>query len=496
MPSEETIQQIKIRNVIGEKTDLASLNARSSLSSLIKAQLLKITGVPNLIHLYGALGLNKTLTFDAGEDGSVVLFSDGTYLYAGLWNAFNPGKIIKIDLTTFTKITSLTLSVAGGVNSLVSDGTYLYAGLAYDGVIPNAKIAKIDLRSFTEVGVLTSTADAGNVSLFSDGTYLYAGTDVTFPFSQIIKIDLNTFTEVFVLTTTIKRIRDLFCDGSYLYAGGSIGNIIKIDINTFSELSTLILKTNQSIRNLFSDGTYLYASTGDVPARIHKIDLDTFTEISSINLGNATSSALFSDGTYLYYGYYIFIIKLDLSTFTLINTISTIASVKSLFSDGTYIYIGHNWQSPAQVSRIYIIPTSDLHKRKIDIIDEQIHSGKHFVAPPNAPGILISSGGPPGYTKGTYTEVIAANAVQTQFFLTGLTISNLTADTDYEFDIAIGDSPNESVIATVSGQQSNSASKDLDLSVPIKISSNTRVSVACSDDTGAQTANVKIKYKI
>jgi len=96
MPKEETIEMRHIRGVIGEKENLPSLNARSTLSSIIKSIMIKLYGVPHIIHLYGALNVNKTITLNAGEITIVSLFSDGTYLYAGL--ATSPGKIIKIDL--------------------------------------------------------------------------------------------------------------------------------------------------------------------------------------------------------------------------------------------------------------------------------------------------------------------------------------------------------------------------------------------------------------
>jgi len=91
MPKEETWELRHIRGVLGEKTDLASLNARSSLSSILKSIITKFYGVPQLIHLYGALGLNETLTLAVGEANVSSIFSDGTYLYAALYTS--PGKV-------------------------------------------------------------------------------------------------------------------------------------------------------------------------------------------------------------------------------------------------------------------------------------------------------------------------------------------------------------------------------------------------------------------
>ncbi len=120
MPKEETIQVIKIKNVIGEKEDSPELNPRASLSSRVRSLILKLFGVPQLAHLYGALEINKTLTLNTGEDYVRALFSDGTHLYAGIGTS--PGKVVKIDLETFTIVSTLTLATGEiSVYSLFSD---------------------------------------------------------------------------------------------------------------------------------------------------------------------------------------------------------------------------------------------------------------------------------------------------------------------------------------------------------------------------------------
>jgi len=172
MPGEDTNEMMKVRAVQGELEDLPEDNPRATLSSRIRSLLLRATGIPQLIHLYGSLELDKTLTFAIGEDKTNVLFSDGSYLYAGLDTS--PAKIVKVDLSDFTIVSTLTF--AAGENrcyGLFSDGSYLYAGLDTSP----AKIVKVDLSDFTIVSTLTFAAgEAYTTSLFSDGTYLYAGT--------------------------------------------------------------------------------------------------------------------------------------------------------------------------------------------------------------------------------------------------------------------------------------------------------------------------------
>jgi len=458
IPKEETIELRHVRGVIGEKENLPSLNARSTLASIIRSIVTKSYGVPQLIHLYGALVSNKTLTFAAGENNIRSLFSDGTYLYAGL--SISPGKVVKIDLSTFTAVSTLTFA----------------AGEDYV------------------------------ISLFSDGTYLYAGVD-TAP-GQVVKIDLATFTTVSTLTFAVGEdyIRSLFSDGTYLYAGSSTtpGQVVKIDLSTFTKVSTLTFAAGEdNVTSLFSDGTYLYAGLLTAPGKIIKVDLSTFTTVSTLTfaVGENNTYSLFSDGTYLYIELYTSpgkIIKVDLSTFTKVSTLTFAAgenNVSSMFSDGTYLYAGVH-VSPGKVVRRYIIPSNDLHQRKISLINEQTHTGRYYTYPPNAAGVTITSAAG-AYTKGDYTEIIPVDTILTQYYITGITISNMTVNTDYELDIATGLAAAEVIIATVSHMTDNTnLAHECLFPIPIKISSNIRISARSSDGTGSLTSIVKIRYKL
>ena len=500
IPKEETIELRHVRGVIGEKEDLPKQNPRASLSSRIRTLLLRTVGVPQLTHLYGTLEPTKTLTFAVGENQVSTTFTDGTYMYAGLDTS--PSKIVKIDLNTFTKVSTLTLDTGeNAIRSMFSDGTYLYVGTLTDP----GKIIRIRLSTFTKVSTLTlDTGIEYNIrSLFSDGTYLYAGcatpSDV-----RIVKIDLSTFTKVSTMNSggvTEFNVCALFSDGSYIYAGldMSPGKIVKIDLSTFTKVSTLTLSKN-GMGALFSDGNYLYVS---VVEYVIKIDLSTFTEVSTLSVNYAQFIySLFSDGTYLYAGVANVdpskIVKIDLSSFTIVSTITLGAGlyqVRTLFSDGTYLYIGLYW-APGVIIRYYIIPMSDLHKRKMDLINEQTHTGTYYTYPPNAAGVTITSAAGT-YTKGSYTEIIPVNTISTQFFITGVTLSNLTVNTDYELDIATGAAASEVIIATVSHMTDNTnLAHECLFPIPIKVSSNTRISARSSDGTGSLTSIVKIRYKI
>ena len=217
----------------------------------------------------------SALTLSTGEDYVFALTVSGNYLYAGLLTT--PGKIVKIDLTTFTKVSTLTLaSNEGPVYRLIVIGNYLYAGL---GTAPG-KIVKIALTTFTKVSTLTLEWGENFVYDFAVvGNYLYAGLGTT-P-GKIVKIDLTTFTRVSTLTldTGEHYVRALIVIENYLYAGITTtpGRITKIDLTTFTRVSTLALATEED--NLFSmaaSGGCIYAGLYETPGVIVKTGFEPY----------------------------------------------------------------------------------------------------------------------------------------------------------------------------------------------------------------------------
>jgi hypothetical protein len=309
--------------------------------------------------------LPSTLTLESGEDYVYSLAVSGGYLYAGL--PTSPGKIVKIDLSTFTKVGTLTLSGVDEdyVYSLAVSGGYLYAGLY---CTPPGKIVKIDLSTFTKVGTLSLGSGEDYVySLAVSGGYLYAGLD-TSP-GKIVKIDLSTFTKVATLTLSAGEnyVESLAVSGGYLYAGlpTSPGKVVKIDLSTFTEVGTLTLASGENnVYSLAVSGGYLYAGLSTSPGKIVKIDLSTFTKVATLTLSageNYVYSLTFSADGYLYAGLYTSpgkIVKVDPSTFTKVGTLTLSAGenyVYSLtFSADGYLYAGLE-TSPGKIVKAKVV---------------------------------------------------------------------------------------------------------------------------------------------
>jgi len=506
MPKEETIELRHIRSVVGEKTDLPNSGYNTTLSNMLKSQIIRNFGNPNLIHNTGAYELDKTITLNSGENNVISILSDGKYLYAG--SQTSPGMIVRVDINTFTRESALTLDVGENViNYLIMQGDYIYAGL---GTSPG-KIVKINRKSFTRDSVLT--LDAGENTIYQqaiDGIYLYAGLH-TSP-AKITRINLNTFTKTSTLTFAVNedKITSLYMDRGFLYAGFQTNPAIikQVDTKTFTESNSLTMEAGESnIFHLTSDGIYIYAITSESPAKIFKISYDpetnTLSRIKSLTLpvGDNQARGLIFNGMHLIAGLYTSPAKhvyIDQSTFEPVYTYTfPIGSdlLHNLYTDGIYIYSPH-YQSPSKISRTYILPLNDIFQKAITLLLEQTHTGRYYTYPPNAAGVTITSAAG-AYTKGNYIEIIPVNTISTQFFITGVTLSNLTVNTDYELDIATGLAAAEVIVATVSHITDNTnLAHECLFPIPIKISSNTRISARSSDGTGSLTSIVKIRYKI
>lgn len=307
--------------------------------------------------------MQKTVTLMSGQNYCRSSVESDGYLYVGVKHdthddTTNPAQIVKIDLSTFTVVGVLTLTVCTDVYSLIIKGTYLYAGLEYN------KIAKINLSTFTEESILTLSASGDFHSLYEtffdpvyslvvSGDYLYAGL-----VGRIDKISLLTFAAITSLdVTAINGIVTSVSSGNYLYCA-TYDSIAKINLASLELESTL---TIDSI-SLIVDGNYLYNGRSDAVtgnATIDKINLITFTVESTLDTGNSGvpyANFLISNN-YLYSGLATepgIIVKIDLATFTMDSTLTLGAGendVRSLSVYSAHLYAGL-YTSAGQVSKI------------------------------------------------------------------------------------------------------------------------------------------------
>jgi hypothetical protein len=323
---------------------------------------------------------NQYLTLDTGETNCMNMAFDGKYVYAVLNPNYgsDPGKIVKIDPVTLTKISTLTLSPTDRVAiNIIYDGTYLYVWLATSP----AKIVKINPVTMQQVGstlTLNSGEDSGfgNIMAF-DGTYIYGMCSANG--NPVVKIDPNGNGEMIRIgayshseNNTLWQGMALAFDGNYLYSVLSgLANpnlIIKIDPTTMTKVgSTLTLGANDfGIEKMIFDGSFLYAlgfqGTSN-SSEVIKIDPGTMTKIGNTLRITSTQqlkpmSGVF-DGRYLYIIHQNFtdsngaaLAKVDTFTMTQVGKVVFTADfwhgTWGMTMDGSYLYAAST-QNPTKI---------------------------------------------------------------------------------------------------------------------------------------------------
>jgi len=322
----------------------------------------------------------------------------GSYLYAGLAPSTGPGKIWKIRLTDWVPLSTLTLDAGEKmVSSLTVNGSYLYAGLS---TVPG-KIVKIDLGTFTKVSTLTlpnvynagTTVAAGNVDLaltliaFKSAVIPYerhrenVATNGLYDIGEYIYKDSNLPAQSQVSVGDVRLTPvGSYAAGSSVVSGDSdigfslvnfasnekhaeniaitgtvydVGEYIYRDIDNNNAVSAGDLRLREVDESLVSSlvvggsPSYLYAGLDTLPGKVVRIT-PAFLKDSSLALvsGESKVKALIISGTDLYAGCYVSpgkVVKIALGTFTRTGVVTFPTNenqVTSLAVSGLYLYAG------------------------------------------------------------------------------------------------------------------------------------------------------------
>lgn len=270
---------------------------------------------------------------------SAVIDPAGRYAYLG--TSTPPGQIVKIDLKTWQRVGTITLSDSEGeagerfLFSAAMDpaGRYAYFGTGdYPG-----KVVKIDLERFERVGSIS--LEPGEDVLRSavidpDGAFAYFGTD-TYP-GHIVKVDLARFERVgsIDLDESIPYVTPAAVidpSGRYAYFGAYLGNLLKIDLANFTLAGNLDTGVGTLLGTALIEpsGRFAYIGTYGDPGQIVKVDLADFSLSGTLTLpaGEArpTVGVLSNDGASAYFGTRQGadgrVIKIDLASFTRVGSV-------------------------------------------------------------------------------------------------------------------------------------------------------------------------------
>jgi uncharacterized repeat protein (TIGR01451 family) len=228
---------------------------------------------------------------ELGLRGGVIDTSAG-FAYFGTWS--DPGKVVKVDLATFTRVGALTLNPGEGyIWSGVIDTS---AGFAYFGTNTSpGQVVKVRLSDFTRVGALTlnSGEDALSSAVIDSGAgFAYFGTD-TAP-GQVVKVRLSDFTRVGALTLNSgeNRPRAAVIDpaGGFAYFGTySTGPdlVVKVCLSDLTRVDALTLPSGETAlwpAVIDTSAGFAYFGTETDPGKVVKVRISkghTTTTISS-----------------------------------------------------------------------------------------------------------------------------------------------------------------------------------------------------------------------
>ncbi len=104
-----------------------------------------------------------SITFNGGEAQLTAACIDTTSNFAYFGTNTAPAKVVKVDLTTFTRVSALTLNIGNFEQFATCAVIDTAAGFAYFGMdVHPGRIVKVNLATFTAVGTLTLPGSAGN----------------------------------------------------------------------------------------------------------------------------------------------------------------------------------------------------------------------------------------------------------------------------------------------------------------------------------------------
>jgi hypothetical protein len=228
---------------------------------------------------------------------SAVIDTENGFAYFGTWT--KPGTVVKVRLSDFSKVGTLTLSEGeNGLRSAVIDAE---AGYAYFGTYTEPGIiVKINLSTFTRESALTLTTDERNLTsavIDPSGTTAYFGTD-TKP-GRVVKIDLDSFTKVGALTLNTDEdflksaVIDTENKFAYFGADTEPGHIVKINLTNFAREAARTLGAGEDFlisAAIDTTAGFAYFGTDTSPGQVIKLNLEDFSVVKVLKLNPGESS--------------------------------------------------------------------------------------------------------------------------------------------------------------------------------------------------------------
>lgn len=285
----------------------------------------------------------EKLILPTQSNGVICSVVDPLFQYAYFGSpAFPTSGVTKVNLNTLEAIQTIQVSLYDERVALIDPvGQFAYFA-GFDSTSFKGRIVKVNLDTFEEQASLNLDPSQEQVLtcgvMNPSGQFAYFGTSSN-P-SRIVKIDLVTFTRSDALVLAESSLFAAVVDrmGTFAYFSAAGDKLVKMNLATFTIVATLTLQPNETFRTMSIDpfGTFLYGGNTAISVPIvTKVNLTTFSRVGSISLpsGGTYCSAVDSLGQFAYFGTGNIggsnigtIYKIQLSTFTLVNTLATTSS--------------------------------------------------------------------------------------------------------------------------------------------------------------------------
>jgi predicted RNA-binding protein with TRAM domain len=237
------------------------------------------------------------ITLESGENDLYSGILDPVRGYAYFATHTSPGRVVKIKLDTFTRVGAITL--AAGENLLFPSGIDVESGLAYfgtdKGLSAGEYIIKVDINhpNFSRIAAVNLAADeyACNAILLDKVRgYLYVTLGSFSNHGKFARIRLSDFTYVDRLTflpgENYLGPSVIDPQSGYAYVASSPGNIIKVRLSDFTRVTALNLPSENAFRAgaLDLQTGFVYFGTQTSPGKVVRINLETFTRYDGLTL--------------------------------------------------------------------------------------------------------------------------------------------------------------------------------------------------------------------
>ncbi len=352
-----------------------------------------------------------SLTLDTDEDRiwSAVIDPRGEYAYFG--TGTYPGKIVKVRLSDFTRVRSLTAEYKLDAAVIDHRGEYAYFGTWRTGwsapYFP-PKVVKVRLSDFTVAGSLTldsSERDMASAVIDPQSEYAYFGTG-TRP-AKVVKVRLSDLTKVDSLTFNYGEDNAWSAaidpQGEYAYFGTGTfpGKVVKVRLSDFTREGSITFESGEN--DLWSavidpKGEFAYFGTEAPIVKVVKVRLSNFTREGSITfdeLDRGLDTAIIDPkGEFAYFAAWTepgIVIKVNLSDFTRAGSITLESGEGDLYTTvmdpkGEFAYFGtaHYGNSPYYPAQVIKVRLSDFTTAEVSSVSKMSDSFMHIVATKDA----------------------------------------------------------------------------------------------------------------